>query len=1106
MVRFSNFAVVIMIVGTTRTSVNSFQTNKNHNKHHQLSAQEERKIPKSRRRSIDAITRRRKTTTTISQGSSSLLLSSMAGDGDLDPLYVAGEALSSATNAAVDSIFNVITDELDIDAINIARKQELVQQRQTARTYKVTLPLAASSTTMTTPRRSLLSTSSSSSCSASVLSLGITLCQISKGRNLDSVFELNLDTLDLEDGTKRTNATSNISGNNYDESIMDTSTICRRIDGEFQGVVVSSVKQGSASWVAGVRPGDILTKTSATLGNQMWPKSTLSGVKSVLLSRKAVAESVQFEFQRLGETVDNQYELTLTRPIGLNLKETEDGYVEITGFTPKASKLVRYAVKVSDRIIAVDSSLGDRMWPVSTVEGVISAVTARLPGQRITFRFERSNTIKINENEEIPVASAIVDLSRSNNVVSNVDNTATTSNAGVGAKTINQELLNRCQEILKRYKNDEEYVNKFSLPGVVADKVVYALASAETQVDSVTLSMILTAYLSCKQPKVAIRVFEAAIGVRADGTNEKVENTLSTSPSDPLMGKNGKQILQNIDALDVYTVSALLKAHAMNGDLLAVQTVLSALEGRGGTEMNGIKVASWPGTGPDGSLQPDNLCYNIAISAAGNSKTDEGLELALKFFNTLHNSVKNNKYENKNIRRMNKDVVSYNSIIEALAKYGEFEEAIETFYEMKKAGIKPDKYTFTALAKSVIMDDDNDVEELLYEMREEGANFDVKTFNIIIRYLCQQKKMSAAKKVVSWMEASGIHPDSWTYGFLMNGLLQNGNPNGALTLFKSACSDKRTVGLTENVYLYTTAMTSAAAIGDHTRALELLSRMNTLGIKPNIKTMTALLSACLSAEEPELAVDIFRRIPNPDSYAVMKGLLALSQAGKVDEALIMLSEKDTVAGSIQGKMLNKVYESLFQNSMELNDFMLARRVQQSLLGKGNIPSKAIFHTMFENMSLTFPKDLVSHISYTSGGLLKRKSLDEQDCEKFKFLLFLVDSLSGRNLPCEAPLYSTILSFGHHLGGLPRKISALMVSAKAHSGLYGDQNMKLIDDGCETACIIVGWEDLYKSYDELRSEIDGPSSLPDLHVRISGRELSRVLYAEKEFSYRKRSLV
>ena len=71
------------------------------------------------------------------------------------------------------------------------------------------------------------------------------------------------------------------------------------------------------------------------------------------------------------------------------VSETEDGYVEVTGFTQNVPTLVQYAVKVGDRVLAVDSSFGDKLWPVSTVEGVISAVTSRLPGQQITFRFER---------------------------------------------------------------------------------------------------------------------------------------------------------------------------------------------------------------------------------------------------------------------------------------------------------------------------------------------------------------------------------------------------------------------------------------------------------------------------------------------------------------------------------------------------------------------------------------------------------------------------------------------------------------------------------------------------------------------------------------------
>ena len=36
-------------------------------------------------------------------------------------------------------------------------------------------------------------------------------------------------------------------------------------------------------------------------------------------------------------------------------------YIKVTGFTENAPTLVRYAVKVGDRVLAVDSSLGEKM-------------------------------------------------------------------------------------------------------------------------------------------------------------------------------------------------------------------------------------------------------------------------------------------------------------------------------------------------------------------------------------------------------------------------------------------------------------------------------------------------------------------------------------------------------------------------------------------------------------------------------------------------------------------------------------------------------------------------------------------------------------------------
>lgn len=206
------------------------------------------------------------------------------------------DALNSVTSAARASIAKAVTDEPDLDEAEIAKKKKTVQDR--LKVYKVTLPLAST----TLEEKSTL------------LSMGLKLRQVEKGRTLGPT-ELNLDTLTYE-----TYTATEIKSKNSDGERVDEARFARRVDGEFQGVVVSCVDKDSAAWAAGVRPGDIVKSTSATIGNQMWPKSTLEGIQSALSSRKVSSGVVQFEFQRLGEVVDNQFELSITRPIGLELK------------------------------------------------------------------------------------------------------------------------------------------------------------------------------------------------------------------------------------------------------------------------------------------------------------------------------------------------------------------------------------------------------------------------------------------------------------------------------------------------------------------------------------------------------------------------------------------------------------------------------------------------------------------------------------------------------------------------------------------------------------------------------------------------------------------
>jgi len=747
--------------------------------------------------------------------------------------------------------------------------------------------------------------------------------------------------------------------------------------------------------------------------------------------------------------------------------ETPDGYVEVVGFTETAPTLVRFAVKVGDRVLAVDSSVGERMWPVSTVEGVISAVTTRLPGQQITMRFERPGVLETSD-------SSVMIRPK--------------TNAAPAVPTIKEEeLLRRCREVIKRYAADgqptkEKFVSKYSVPSLVADKVMDALASASATMDAITLSMVMNSYLSCREPVKAIQVFEAAVGICADGSSREASTTI--------VGKKEGKLVSSLNTLDIYTAGSLLKAHAMNGDHSSVRRVLAGLSGRDDSIVDGLEVGSWPGTGPNGILQPNTRCYNIAISALADSTTENSLDLAMQIFNVMSQGNKRSEMPARNL-------VTYNTMINALTRNGRYEEAIALFYRMKRNGLTPDKFSYTSLAKAIVTMSEADIDEFLYDMKEQGTVADSIFYNTIIKTLCEQKKIGSAKRIIVEMERAGIAPDSMTYGLLMKGLIETGNPSAALTLFETAFWDRKTVALTENVYLYTTAISAAAAIADHRRALELLSRMNGLGISPNLKTMTALVGACLASGTPDLAYDIYQRIQRPDGYAKLQGIKALCEMGKVQQSLSLLSGRESKV--LSGKQVMVAYESLLKNSLTRGDFDSARMVIQHLLKSGNIPSKSVYDAIYQSFNL-FPKK-------ARDSLPTVVHLNDESVEKFKFLLFVLDAITARNLPCEGPLYSAILSFGSQLGGVPRKTAKRLVVARSANEDGSRQKILTEADSEGMPRSAVLWEELFTQYGELQSEKDlmdtPPSMLPFLSVRVNSRDLAKVLRAENGLSYAKR---
>lgn len=626
-----------------------------------------------------------------------------------------------------------------------------------------------------------------------------------------------------------------------------------------------------------------------------------------------MSSTINFQLQRSCDNliseaeVVQEFEMSLSRPMGIHIEDTTDGYVQISGFTDEAPKLVTDKLQVGDRIIAVDSSLGNKLWPISNVEGAVSAVTTRLPGQAVRLRFERA----IEKGTDLSTLQSLTESNREKSLAEDLlsnyskfqSSAVSTSSATTTSKaTNNEDLLGRCRDVLKRYiyVYDPSTERSPGVPALVADRVLESLAATSASLDAKTLSLVMNAYTLCNQPREALRIFEGAVGLAADGSSRDIDEKITA--------KNGGEIVRSSYGLNLYTATNLIRAHSQLGDAASARRILSCIEGDE-ININGITASNW-----GAKFKPDTKCYNTVLAAISSSK-NFGIEAAEEIYETMCDPVL------FNTPRPKKNVVSYNTMISAYARCGKRKDAFGLLNEMLDQGLKPDKYTITSLVKVVVEDGDIDTAlNLLSDMKKAGIKADAVGYNTVIRSLCDKSQWFEAKTLVADMESRGIKPDSKTYGLLMNGLLKLNKPGPCLTLFESACSDQTTAALMENVQLYTTAITAAATLGDYERALELVSRMTLAGVKPNIKTLTALIGACLSGGNHNYALDVFNKINKPDGYATLLGIRAHCEVGNFERAIKMVDGNVLMSG----KQTMSSYNYIIKTALKSKNYAIAK--------------------------------------------------------------------------------------------------------------------------------------------------------------------------------------
>ncbi|KAI9107988.1 hypothetical protein K1719_020861 [Acacia pycnantha] len=129
---------------------------------------------------------------------------------------------------------------------------------------------------------------------------------------------------------------------------------------------------------------------------------------------------------------------------------------------------------------------------------------------------------------------------------------------------------------------------------------------------------------------------------------------------------------------------------------------------------------------------------------------------------------------------------NYNKILWSMCKSGQSYAALQLIHLMKKKGIAPNVCSYTALVYGFCKEDwhKEDLLLCLDDMESDGCKPNVKTFTIIIKFLCDNGKIEQALEYLAKMQSRGCEPDLTTYNVILRELCHQDRGNDVLELLQ----------------------------------------------------------------------------------------------------------------------------------------------------------------------------------------------------------------------------------------------------------------------------------------------------------------------------------
>lgn len=123
-------------------------------------------------------------------------------------------------------------------------------------------------------------------------------------------------------------------------------------------------------------------------------------------------------------------------------------------------------------------------------------------------------------------------------------------------------------------------------------------------------------------------------------------------------------------------------------------------------------------------------------------------------------------------------------------------------------------------------------------MLHKGLKLNTVSYNILIRELCQVRRVAEAQKLSNEMPAADLSPDLFTYLAMIDGLFKNGHFEEAMALLQSLERDKYEL----NIEVYSLVIDGLRRVGRLEEARKKLDQLTEKGLVPDVVTYIILIN------------------------------------------------------------------------------------------------------------------------------------------------------------------------------------------------------------------------------------------------------------------------